>query len=84
MEISQLLIKYSSIAADKLKGRVMKESGMMRCKSANNDLEELLVGRVRRLCQLMVSEQRCSEQESLLSRLLEDRMRKLTDTMKTR
>jgi hypothetical protein len=57
---------------------------MLQCQSNGENLEELIVLRVKKLCQLVASEKRCGEHEQMLSRLIDDRMRKLTDVLRTR
>lgn len=71
-DISEVLEEFaSSVVPSKLKERLLKEAGKLRCQSLTNNLEELMVLRVKKLCLLMTSERRCGEHETLVTRLLD-------------
>ena len=85
-EVASVLSAFGSTApAEEVRARLLKEAGVVQCQAGGGaSLEEVGVGRGRRLCQLVASERRCGEHEQLLSRLIEERMRKLTDVLRTR
>lgn len=59
-DISAILEEFAaSVVPSKLKERLLKEAGKLRCQSLTNNLEELMVQRVKKLCLLMTSELRC-------------------------